>query len=110
MMMPGRIAGVVVLGVILCFAATCSRSAKPVPRQQTGTAMQESSAEDLGASKNRIALTVSEAARLLKVDKGTLLDAIAEGRLKAAKIGNDYRISRPDLETFWLAQGGGKLF
>jgi excisionase family DNA binding protein len=101
---------VVVLCVIVCFAAACFRKAKPAPSQQPSGSRQETSATVTAAYKNKITFTVAEAAELLKVETSAVLDAITAGKLKAAKIGNDYRISRPDLETFWLAQGGGKLF
>lgn len=33
-----------------------------------------------------------------------------DGELRAARLGREYRISRMDLQAFWIAQGGGDLF
>lgn len=54
--------------------------------------------------------TLAEAAELLSCHKETLRRAIARGVLRAAKLGNSYRISRVDLEGYWAASGGGALF
>lgn len=54
--------------------------------------------------------TLSEASVLLSCHKETLRRAIMEGRLRAAKLGRGYRISRVDLQAFWTAMGGGELF
>ena len=110
MTMPRRIIGVVALCIMLCFMVDCSRKSKGVSSQRPREAKREVSEQVKTAYKNKITFTVAEVAELLKCDEGAVIEAIREGKLKAAKIGNDYRISRPDLETFWLAQGGGKLF
>lgn len=54
--------------------------------------------------------TLAEAAELLSCHKETLRRAIARGVLRAAKLGNSYRVSRVDLEGYWAASGGGALF
>lgn len=54
--------------------------------------------------------TLGEASQLLSCHKETLRRAIMEGRLRAAKLGRGYRISRVDLQVFWTAMGGGELF
>ncbi len=54
--------------------------------------------------------TLAEAAHLLSCHKETLRRAIQAGELRAARLGREYRISRPDLQAFWTAQGGGELF
>jgi excisionase family DNA binding protein len=54
--------------------------------------------------------TLGEASQLLSCHKETLRRAIMEGRLRAAKLGRGYRISRVDLQVFWIAMGGGELF
>lgn len=54
--------------------------------------------------------TLAEAADLLSCHKETLRRAIHGGELLAAKLGREYRLSRRDLEAFWVASGGGELF
>ncbi len=54
--------------------------------------------------------TLAEAANLLTCHKETLRRAIQGGELLAAKLGREYRLSRRDLEAFWVASGGGELF
>ena len=54
--------------------------------------------------------TLQEAAALLSCHKETLRKAILDGDLKAAKLGRDYRVSRPELAAYWRACGGGELF
>ena len=54
--------------------------------------------------------TVEEAAKLMKCHYATITRAIKAGKLKAAKFGRDYRISRAELERFWSTSGGGQLF
>ena len=54
--------------------------------------------------------TLAEAANLLSCHKETLRRAIQGGELLAAKLGREYRLSRRDLEAFWVASGGGELF
>lgn len=55
-------------------------------------------------------LTVIEASSLLKCNPETIRRAIRNRKLKAAKIGRDYRISQQDLAQYWKEQGGGDLF
>lgn len=54
--------------------------------------------------------TLAEAAKLLSCHPETLRRAIRKGELQAAKLGRGFRISRVDLEAFWIASGGGELF
>lgn len=54
--------------------------------------------------------TLGEAAEVLSCHRETLRRAIKDGELRAAKLGREFRISRPDLEAFWIACGGGELF
>ena len=54
--------------------------------------------------------TLAEAATLLSCHRETLRRAIRDGELRAARLGRGYRISRLDLEAFWIACGGGELF
>jgi excisionase family DNA binding protein len=54
--------------------------------------------------------TLLEAAELLSCHRETLRRAIRTGELQAAKLGREFRISRPDLQSFWTACGGGDLF
>lgn len=54
--------------------------------------------------------TVNEAAELLSLNVQTVRRWCRDGELQAAKIGRHYRISRPALEDFWRARGGGELF
>ena len=54
--------------------------------------------------------TLAEAANLLSCHKETLRRDIQGGELLAAKLGREYRLSRRDLEAFWVASGGGELF
>ncbi|MDR2801435.1 MAG: helix-turn-helix domain-containing protein [Desulfovibrio sp.] len=59
---------------------------------------------------DKTTFTLAEAAKLLSCHRETLRNAIRRGRLKAAKLGRQFRISRLELETFWIASGGGELF
>jgi excisionase family DNA binding protein len=54
--------------------------------------------------------TIEKAAALLECHPETVRREIRDGKLKAARIGRDYRISRHQLEEYWRAQGGGQLF
>jgi excisionase family DNA binding protein len=62
----------------------------------------------MGAEKS--VFSVEEVAELFQCHKDTIRRAIHAGKLKAAKLGKDYRISRADLESFYRTQGGGELF
>jgi excisionase family DNA binding protein len=53
--------------------------------------------------------TIQEAAEYFKVHPQTLRRAIAAGKLKAAKLGKDYRISKADLIAYYNAMGGVRL-
>lgn len=55
-------------------------------------------------------MNVEEAAKILECNPETLRRAIRKKELKAARVGREYRISRYDLEEYWVSKGGGKLF
>ncbi len=65
---------------------------------------------DMVADKEKTTFSLSEAAGLLGLHSETLRRAIKAGKLKAAKTGRDYRISRADLRTYWKELGGSDLF
>lgn len=65
------------------------------------------SIEDL---QKKNAFNIKEAAALMSCHADTVRRAIRAGKLKAAKIGTDYRISRADLQEYWQSLGGGELF
>ncbi len=54
--------------------------------------------------------TSKHAAELLQCHEITIRRAIKAAKLKASKIGRDYRISKIDLGRFYKEQGGGELF
>ena len=56
------------------------------------------------------AFSLKESATILGVHPDTLRRAIKAGKLRAAKIGKDYRIGKIELEKFFQAMGGGSLF
>jgi excisionase family DNA binding protein len=56
------------------------------------------------------AFSLKDSASILGVHPDTLRRAIKAGKLRAAKIGKDYRIARNELERFFQAMGGGRLF
>lgn len=62
------------------------------------------------SSSGKATFTLAEAAELLSCHRETLRRAIRVGELRAAKLGREFRISRPDLQAFWIACGGGDLF
>lgn len=53
--------------------------------------------------------TIQEAADFFKVHPQTLRRAIKAGKLKAAKLGKDFRISKADLIAYYNAMGGVRL-
>lgn len=56
--------------------------------------------------KNVTVYTVQEAMEILKIgQRRTIYKYIADGRIKAAKIGRDYRILESDLEDFLINTG-----
>ena len=59
--------------------------------------------------KTQQAFSLKEAARLLGCHRETLRRLIKRGRLRARKVGRDYRVSRIDLEEYF-GQAGAKLF
>jgi excisionase family DNA binding protein len=64
----------------------------------------------MNAPSGKTTFTLLEAAELLSCHRETLRRAIRTGELQAAKLGREFRISRPDLQAFWTACGGGDLF
>ena len=56
------------------------------------------------------AFSLKEVADILNVHSETVRRLIKAGKLKAAKIGKDYRIAKPELERYFKATGGGELF
>ena len=56
------------------------------------------------------AFSLKDSAIIFDVHPDTLRRAIKSGKLKAAKIGKDYRISKFELERFFQAMGGTSLF
>lgn len=54
--------------------------------------------------------SAKEAADFLGCHRETIRRAIRSGELKAAKIGKVFRISKEDLNEYYQAKGGGKLF
>lgn len=75
-----------------------------------GVSRREKGVERMSISQVKTTFTLAEAAELLSCHRETLRRAILNGDLRAAKLGRGYRISRPDLEAFWKAGGGGDLF
>lgn len=58
----------------------------------------------------REAYTIKEAADVLGVSPQTVRRRLKSGKMKGAKVGHEYRISRADLEEFYQKSGGGRLF
>ncbi|MBW2572924.1 MAG: helix-turn-helix domain-containing protein [Deltaproteobacteria bacterium] len=56
------------------------------------------------------AFSLKDSASILGVHPDTLRRAIKAGKLRAAKIGKDYRIGKIELERYFQAMGGGELF
>jgi excisionase family DNA binding protein len=56
------------------------------------------------------ALSLKDSASILGVHPDTIRRAIKTGKLKAAKIGRDYRIAKSELERYFQAMGGTSLF
>ena len=56
------------------------------------------------------AFSLKDSASILGVHRDTLRRAIKAEKLRAAKIGKDYRIARTELERYFNAMGGGSLF
>lgn len=44
--------------------------------------------------------TLKEVAKILKVSRQTIYNYLKAGRLKATKIGKEYRVTKEDLEEF----------
>ena len=56
------------------------------------------------------AFSLKEVASILGVHPETIRRAVKAGKLKAAKIGKDYRIAKHELERYFHAMGGTSLF
>jgi excisionase family DNA binding protein len=56
------------------------------------------------------AFSLKEVASILGVHPETIRRAVKAGKLKAAKIGKDYRIAKSELERYFQAMGGTSLF
>jgi excisionase family DNA binding protein len=61
-------------------------------------------------STKNTTFTASEAASLCGVETSVIRGWVADGKLRAVKIGGSYRISRAELATTWREMGGGELF
>lgn len=61
-------------------------------------------------SELRQAMTIAEAAEVCGVHAETVRRWVRAGDLQAAKIGNEYRISKTELARYWADKGGGDLF
>jgi excisionase family DNA binding protein len=62
-----------------------------------------------GQAMNEQILTLQEAADLLRTSVKTLREAVRKKKLRAAKLGKEYRITGADLTAYWKASGGGEL-
>jgi excisionase family DNA binding protein len=76
---------------------------------QNSAAWTEEDVEEL-ISNNQPVIILSEAANLLRCHVETLRRAIRAGKLKAARVGREYKISRVDLVKYFVRQGGRFLF
>ncbi len=56
------------------------------------------------------AFSLKEVASILGVHPETIRRAVKAGKLKAAKMGKDYRIAKSELERYFQAMGGTRLF
>jgi excisionase family DNA binding protein len=56
------------------------------------------------------AFSLKEVADILGVHPETIRRAVKAGKLKAAKIGKDYRIAKTEVDRYFQAMGGGSLF
>ncbi len=60
--------------------------------------------------RDKLTFSLGEAAEILGLHKEYLRRKIKDGSLKAMKTGKQYIISRADLQAYYSAHGGGKLF
>lgn len=65
---------------------------------------------DTGELLSQALFTPDEAAQLLRTHVEHVRRLIRSGKLKAAKFGRRWKISRADLDAYYQAHGGGKLF
>ncbi len=54
-------------------------------------------------------MTVRGVAEALQVSEETVRRMLRDGRMKGAKIGRDYRVTRTDLDTFLRSTGSAGL-
>lgn len=55
-------------------------------------------------------IPISRAAEIIGCHVETLRRAVRRGELKAARIGREYKVSKVDLQAYWIQKGGGELF
>lgn len=66
--------------------------------------------EDETMSEGKRLFTTAEVAELLVVNPETVRRWIRTGELAAQTVARSHRVERAELERFWRARGGGKLF
>lgn len=64
----------------------------------------------MAVDKSKLVFTVEEVAEILGMHPESIRRWIQRGKLKAAKTGKQYLISRVDLQVFWKNLGGIRLF
>jgi excisionase family DNA binding protein len=83
--------------------ATKPRVSKPSASKTDGQARTNQ-------SKGAHTISVAEAASTCGVSENIVRNWIADGKLRAVKLGDSYRISRSELSRTWRELGGGALF
>jgi excisionase family DNA binding protein len=86
---------------------TLARAYEAMGNRKAATDARERAAKQ--EQEAEYTFTLREVSDLLGCSRRLLGRMIRSGGLKAARVGNDYRISRADLEAFWRARGGGRL-
>lgn len=61
-------------------------------------------------TKLQEAFSLREAAEILGANPTTIRRLIHKKKLRAGRVGRDYRLSKFDLNEYYIGQGGGKLF
>jgi excisionase family DNA binding protein len=59
--------------------------------------------------RNDEVLTTEEAIRYLKISRPTYLKCIHQGKIKAVKVGNGWRVLQSELHRFLKAEGTSNL-
>ena len=90
--------------------AQLDRLAEEHPRLLGSSTLEEWEDTLKEALMRKEVYTVKEAADLLHCHENTIRREIKRGKLKASKIGRDWRISRADLQSYWKSLGGNQLF